>query len=72
MFCDIHAEMAGIILVVDTPFFTKPDANGRFRLTGVPAGSYRLVAWHDAAGSDTVSVSVRSGSVSRADFQLRS
>jgi plastocyanin len=70
MFCDIHSDMSGVILVVGTPFFARPDESGRFQLTGVPEGRHRLVAWHESAGADTTTVVVTSSGVTRADFRL--
>jgi plastocyanin len=70
MFCDIHSEMSGVILVVGSPFFARPDESGRFQLTGVPEGRHRLVAWHESAGADTATVVVTSSGVTRANFQL--
>ena len=43
--CEIHESMRGTILVLDTPFFVKTDAGGRFRLEGLPTGRYVLKAW---------------------------
>jgi len=47
VFCHIHADMSGYILVLENPFFVIPDAQGRFALEGVPPGDYRLIAWHE-------------------------
>ena len=41
--------MIGHILVLDTPFFTRPDARGQFRLDDLPAQQGDLVVWHDRA-----------------------
>jgi plastocyanin len=43
--CDIHEHMRGLILVLDTPHFVLSDAEGRFRLSGLPAGRHKLKAW---------------------------
>ena len=43
--CDIHEHMHGAILVLDTPYFVISDAEGRFRLSGLPSGHYVLKAW---------------------------
>src|SRR5438445_1775836 len=43
--CDIHEHMRGLILVLATPHFVMTDADGRYRLTGLPAGRYLLKAW---------------------------
>jgi hypothetical protein len=58
LFCDIHAEMAGVILVVATPYLTRVQADGTYSLTGVPAGDYRAIAWHPTAGADTSDIAV--------------
>ena len=47
VFCHIHADMTGIVLVLDNAFYVVPDADGRFVLDGVPPGAYQLVAWHE-------------------------
>jgi plastocyanin len=70
LFCDIHSEMGGIILVLDTPWFVRPDADGRFRLEGVPPGEYTAVAWHEAAGADSMRVVVTEGGEATVDFTL--
>jgi plastocyanin len=49
VFCNVHQSMVGHILVLDTPYFTRPDASGKFMLRNVPAGSGDLVVWHDRA-----------------------
>ena len=49
VFCHIHSDMSAIVLVLDTPAYTVPDADGRYVLEGVPPGEYTLVAWHERA-----------------------
>lgn len=49
VYCNVHHSMVGHILVLDTPFFTRPDAQGRFRLKDLPAGKGDLVVWLDRA-----------------------
>jgi plastocyanin len=46
IFCDIHSDMAGFILVVPNHAFVQPDADGRFALPSLPVGTYTVVAWH--------------------------
>lgn len=46
--CNIHDQMVGWILVVDTPYFGQTAAaNGTVVLDNVPPGAYRLRAWHE-------------------------
>jgi plastocyanin len=49
VYCNVHHDMVGHILVLDTPYFARPDASGAFRLD-VPAGlSGELFVWHERA-----------------------
>jgi plastocyanin len=47
VYCNVHHSMVGHILVLDTPYFTRPDADGRFKFTNLPKGRGDLVVWHD-------------------------
>jgi plastocyanin len=44
--CNIHDNMAAWVVIVDTPWFGKTDAQGRARLPDVPAGRHQLRTWH--------------------------
>lgn len=46
VFCDIHSDMAGFILVVPNAHWARPAADGSFTLTGLPPGRCRVRAWH--------------------------
>lgn len=47
VFCSIHSQMSCIILVLQNSFFAATDKAGRFRIENVPAGTYKLKAWHE-------------------------
>ena len=49
VYCNVHHSMIGHILVLDTPYFTHPDAQGRFTLGDLPEEAGDLVVWHDRA-----------------------
>lgn len=54
VFCDIHADMAACILVTPTAAWTRATNDGRFELSGLPAGHYRVSWWHpDLPGGGT-------------------
>lgn len=44
--CNIHDWMLGYIVVVDSPYFAKSNAQGEVTLA-VPTGEYQLNVWHD-------------------------
>lgn len=44
--CNIHDRMVAYIQVVNTPFFGKTGDTGKVRIADLPAGKYKLKAWH--------------------------
>ena len=44
--CNIHDQMVGWIVVLDTPYYAQTNRNGQVQLDNVPAGAYRLRVWH--------------------------
>ncbi len=44
IYCDIHMGMWAYVKVVPSRYFV-PVAKGRFTLTGLPPGTYRVAAW---------------------------
>ncbi len=65
--CDIHESMRGNILVLDTPHFVVTDADGRFRLTGLPAGQHVLKVWV-AGKTHEQTVNLTDDAVARVNF----
>ena len=49
--CDIHPWMRAWIAVLEHPFFAVTGPDGAFTIEGVPAGTYRAVAWHERLGT---------------------
>jgi plastocyanin len=43
--CNIHDQMSGFIVVVDTPYAARTDANGRATILDVPAGGATISVW---------------------------
>jgi plastocyanin len=66
--CDIHEHMRGLILVLDTPYFVMTDAQGRFRLRGLPSGRYTLKAWIDSKTTRERPVELKNGVTLHIDF----
>ncbi len=44
--CNIHDQMTGWILVVDTPYYTSSSATGKAQIDNVAPGTYKLRSWH--------------------------
>jgi len=58
IYCHIHSHMYAGIVVTASPYSAKPAADGCFSFAKVPAGHYRLVAWHKVAGLHQVEIDV--------------
>jgi plastocyanin len=70
VFCHIHSDMSGVIVVLDNPFFASPDSEGQFVIDGIPPGEYRVVAWHERARLTTKTIRIEAGRESVLDFQI--
>lgn len=44
--CNIHDQMVGWIVIVDTPYFGVTAEKGQLVLEKLPPGNYRLRSWH--------------------------
>lgn len=67
--CDVHAHMRGYILVLDSPYFTRTDTNGNYRLENLPAGKYVLKAWVNERVTLERLVELKVDLVLRVDFR---
>ena len=60
--CDVHPWMTAYVGVFDNPFFaTSGEGEGAFEIANVPAGTYKLVAWHEQLGQVEQTVQVTDG-----------
>jgi plastocyanin len=70
VFCAIHTKMHCIILVVPNPFYAMADEKGRFTIKDVPAGTYKVRAWHERLPSQTKEVVVPAEGETKVEFTL--
>lgn len=70
VFCHIHSDMSATVLVLDSPAFAVPDADGRYAIRDVPPGEYTLVAWHERAAPIRRRVRVTEGGAVVADVDI--
>src|ERR1017187_1406527 len=65
-----HDWMAAYIAVLPHPWVALTDGNGRFTLRNVPAGTYKIYAWHEALGTLTREVNLNGSHVATVDFEF--
>jgi len=68
LFCNVHPEMEGYIIVSPTPYFAETDDSGNYKIKDVPDGSYTVTVWHEGAKNQSKPVTV--AGASKADFTL--
>jgi plastocyanin len=54
LFCNIHPEMTGVVLAVDSDLFSVSDKNGRYSISGVVPGRYILHVWYENATPESL------------------
>ena len=66
--CDVHGWMSAWFIVAEHAYYTVTDSVGRFRLSGVPPGTYRLNIWQELLGEKSVQVTVKAREESELNF----
>ena len=54
VFCNIHANMSAVIVVLNTPYFQATQKSGKFQFDNVPPGEYTLRFFHERASQATL------------------
>lgn len=70
VFCGIHSHMHCIVLVLENPYFASTDLKNRYRIENVPAGSYKLKAWHERLPPQSKEITVPAEGEVKLDFTL--
>ncbi len=68
LFCNVHPEMSGAIVVSPTPYYAETDKSGNFKIDNVPDGQYTVVAWGEGVKEAKKPVTVKGDTT--ADFTL--
>lgn len=68
VFCHLHPNMAGTIVVTPNRLYARPDATGLYNIPDVPPGQYTVVAWHKTAGFFKKQITIEAGHDASVDF----
>ena len=68
VYCHLHPNMNGTIVVTPNQWGVRVDAKGQYSLANVPPGKYTVVAWHKTGGTFRKTIEVAAGKDSEANF----
>ena len=70
LLCNVHPEMEGYIVVVETPYYAVSGQDGSYSINNVPAGKYTLKIWHEKLKGKDVVIDVPEKGSATADFDI--
>ena len=68
VYCHLHPNMSGTIVVTPNRWAARVEAAGQFALADVPPGKYTVVAWHKTGGTFRKTIEVTAGKDSEVNF----
>jgi len=69
--CDAHDFMHGFVFVAKNPYYAIVDTDGNFKIDNVPAGKYKIKAWHGSLGEKKGKVEVAAGGEASINFEFK-
>jgi hypothetical protein len=70
VYCNIHPRMTAYVIVTPSPYYAMAGSDGRYTVSGVPAGDYLLTVWHERAPKVEQRVTVAANGVAVPDVAL--
>jgi plastocyanin len=70
IFCNIHAAMSAVIVVLQTPYFAVSRRDGAFAIPDVPPGEYELHVFHERATDASLRALDQRITIENSDLEL--
>lgn len=70
VYCNIHPDMAGFIMVLDEAAFGVTGEDGRYRIGSLPAGRRTVRLWNERGGEREFTVELVAGARRNLDVEL--
>jgi plastocyanin len=71
VYCNMHPQMVGHILVLPSSLYTRAGADGFYRLANVPAGKHKVVAWSPNSKPVSMEVDVVEDEVTTVELEVK-
>lgn len=68
--CDVHKWMKAWWIVAGHPYYAVTDKEGKFKLTGIPPGTYEVRVWHETLRIKTQPVTIKAGQEANVTFEF--
>ena len=68
--CDQHNFMEADARIIWNPYYAITAKEGSFQIDQIPAGTYRITAWHPYVGEVTQDITIEAGKKAQLEFQL--
>jgi len=69
--CDAHDFMHSFVFVAKNPYFSVVAEDGSYKIDNVPAGKYKIKAWHGTLKDQKGKVEVAAGGTTTVDFNFK-
>lgn len=70
LLCNVHPEMEGYVLVLETPYYAVTAKDGNYAIKDVPPGKYTVKIWHEKLKGQEAQVDVPASGSAKVDFEI--
>ncbi len=69
--CDAHEFMHGFVFVAKNPYYAQVAEDGTYSIDNIPAGSYKVMAFHGTLGTQKGKATVTAAATQTVDFSFK-
>ncbi|MEO6924192.1 MAG: carboxypeptidase regulatory-like domain-containing protein, partial [Bryocella sp.] len=69
--CNNHPWMSAFMNIAPSPYFAVTGKDGKFKIEGLPPGTYTLAAVHEKLGEQDMQVTVAAKATGKQDFTFK-
>ena len=69
--CDAHDFMHGFVYVAKSPYYARVAEDGTYTIDNIPAGSYKVMAFHGTLGTQKGKAAVTASATQTVDFGFK-